>query len=202
MQTKLWSIATLMSLGLLSAMGVSQVANPEAHTLMMSPVAANDDSHGGSVQNGASFTDRPSADSGSPGYNSPAAAFDGNLTTASFSNLTQAIKGATSRIETWFGFPSTPPGASGMVLNISSSASVGRGGTASLSYSLNGGTTFTSIYFLETGSRSKQTDMISLSNTQDLTKIQVKAQDAAFSDGTFVSTADQSIYEIWVTGTD
>lgn len=175
METKMWRIVALATLALLSGMAVGQ-----------EPPGA--------------FTLRPTASSGT--YLNPASAYDGSFTTYSYGSVTQSLKGTKSKTETWSGFSSAPPGASGMQLNINSSATTQTGGTAQLEYSLDGGTTFTSVYFLENTSRGQQTDSIALSNTQDLTKIQVKANVFAFSDGTYNTTSTQKVYEIWISGTD
>lgn len=102
---------------------------------------------------GTPFTIRPTTYSGSPGYANPPLAYDSSLTTASNGSVSRFQKGSSFKTETWFGFPSAPPGASGMQLNINSAANTGLNGTAMISYSLNGGTTFTTVYFLEDGSR-------------------------------------------------
>jgi hypothetical protein len=188
MKAKIQSIAVLLMLGFVSTAAISQAA-PDVDTASPS----------------ATFTVRPSAYSGGGAggpYLDPTYAYDDNLSTASTGSVSQAIKGAKVSYETWYGFPSAPPDASAMQLNVSSSAASGRGGDAILYYSLNGGTTFQPIYSVLNGSRAKQTDVISLSNTQDLTQVQVKAYILADTDGTFLSTASQSIYEIWITGTD
>jgi hypothetical protein len=174
MKTKIWRIAALAALALLSCMAVGQ--EPGAFTL------------------------RPSTSSGT--YLNPASAYDGSFTTYSYGTVTQSLKGAKSKTETWSGFSSAPPGASGMQLNINSSATTQTGGTAEIDYSLNGGTTFTSVYFLENTSRGQQTDSIALSNTQDLTKVRVKGNVYAFSDGTYNTTSMQKVYEIWISGTN
>jgi len=174
MQTKLSRIVALVTLALLSSMAVGQ-------------------------EMGA-FTLRPTSSSGT--YLNPASAYDGSLTTYSYGTVTQSLKGAKTKTETWSGFSSAPPGASGMQLNINSSATTQVGGTAEIDYSLDGGTTFTSVYFLENTSRGQQTDSIALSNTQDLTKVRVKGSVFAFSDGTYNTTSTQKVYEIWISGTD
>src|SRR5260370_11130469 len=140
------------------------------------------------------FTLRPTTASGT--YLNPASAYDGSLTTYSYGTVTQSLKGAKTKTETWSGVSSAPPGASGMMLNINSSATTQTGGTAEIDYSLNGGTTFTSVYFLENTSRAQQTDSIALSNTQELTKIQVKGSVFVFSDGTYNTTSTQKLYQI------
>jgi hypothetical protein len=173
MVTKMWRIAALL--------------------MLMLPALAKG-------QEPTTFPIRPTTSAGT--YLNPASAYDGSLTTYSYGTVTQSLKGAKTKTETWSGFASAPPGASGMMLNINSSATTQTGGTAEIDYSLNGGTTFTSVYFLENTSRGQQTDSIALSNTQDLTKIQVKGSVFVFSDGTYNTTSTQKVYEIWITGTD
>jgi hypothetical protein len=209
MKTNMRRFAGVVALSLLSTLGISQVSNMDASFGQVAATnivdAVYPDNSGG-IEPGfvpGPFTVRPSSYiNGFIPYLNPTYAYDGNLNTASTGTVNEAIKGAKSAIETWDGFPATPPGATGMKLNITSSASVTRGLGVTLSYSLNGGSTFTTVYFLESGSRSKQTDMVALSNSQDLTKVQVKGEATAFSDGTFISTDTQSIFEISVTGND
>jgi hypothetical protein len=208
MKANMWGIAAVLAASMLSTVAVSQVSN-SAPAASFASVALTESAHSVDsvdIEPGyepGAFTVRPSAFiNGANPYLNPANAYDGNLNTASTGTAIEAIKGIKSVIETWDGFPATPPGATGMKLNISSSASLSMGLSVTLSYSLNGGSTFTTVYFIDSGSRSKQTDMIALSNSQDLTKVQVKGEASAFSDDTFISTATQSIFEIWVTGND
>jgi hypothetical protein len=188
MKGTIHSIAVLLMLGFLSTAAISQEAADV-----------------GTASPSATFTLRPTAYSGGGAggpYLDPTYAYDDNLATASTGSVSEAIKGAKVSYETWYGFASAPPDASAIQLNVSSSASTGRGGDAILYYSLNGGSTFQIIYSVLNGSRAKQTDVISLTDTQDLTQVQVKAYILADTDGTFLSTASQSIYEIWISGTD
>src|ERR1700683_16489 len=184
MKGKIQSVAVLLMLGFLSTVAISQEA-----------------ADAGTASPSATFTLRPSAYSGGGAggpYINPTYAYDDNFTTASTGSVVEGNKGAKVSYETWFGFPSAPPDASGIQLNVNSSAATGRGGDAILYYSLNGGTTFETIYSVLNSSRAKQTDVISLSDTQDLTQVQVKGYILADTDGTFGSTASQSIYEIWI----
>jgi hypothetical protein len=175
-----WFVAATLAIGLsIAALGQDSVSN-------------------------SSFTVRPTAYSGNPGYIDPSNAYDGNLSTASGQAVGASGKGATARIETWYGFPSTPSGATGMQLSINSSAlTSGYAGFAFLEYSLDGGNTFNMVYGLLTNqSWPLQTNVIALSNSQDLTKVQVRGEVSALSVGTGGSYATQSIYEIWITGND
>ena len=93
-----------------------------------------------------------------------------------------------------------------MILHIDSSGFVSSGtgsiGAATLSYSIDGGNTFTNVYYLYgNGSFGPQTNTISLSNSQDLTKIQVQAKILTDSSGSGAS-ATQNIIEIWITGSE
>lgn len=152
---------------------------------------------------GQTFTDRPTTQS-SPGtpYLNPTEAYDNNLSTAATASVTEGVKGAKSDIEVWSGFSSAPPGATDIELNVNSSGSTNSEGLVTVSYSLNGGATFTTLYMIEGTSRSKQTDSVSLSNSQDLTKVQVKAEATAFNTGSGAGTASNSIFEIWISGND
>jgi hypothetical protein len=190
MKVKIWSIAVLVTFGLLSAIAHSQVT------------AGSD-----TAPPPGTFTLRPSTYSGGGlggPYSHPTYAYDGSFTTASTGSVVQliGIKGATVSYETWFGFPSAPPGASGIQLNVNSAAVSSRGGDAILYYSLDRGATFKTVYSVNNSSRGQQTDVISLSDTQDLTQVRVKGWIVADTDGTFQSTASQSIYEIWISGND
>jgi hypothetical protein len=177
MKLKMWRIAALLTISLFSTFTFAQT----------------------------NFTVRPSEYSGSPGYNNPTEAYDGNLSTASSVELVQLGLGAISRIETWYGFPSAPIGATGMQLNINSAAATGHDGTAEVSYSLDGGTTFTILYVLPLSyeTHSKQTNAIPISDGQDLTKVRIKAQATAnVGIAGQEASSSQWIYEIWISGTD
>lgn len=162
------------------------------------PVIANGQTPG-------TFRDPPTTSS-SPGtpYLNPSLAYDNNLSTAATASVTEGVKGAKSDIEIWSGFSSAPSGANTIKLNVNSSASVNANGTVTVSYSLNGGAGFTTLYLLDFGggTRGQQTDTITLSNTQDLTKVQVKAESTAFNIGSGIGTASNHIFEIWISGND
>ncbi len=140
------------------------------------------------------------------GYNSPTYAYDNNLSTASGQTEGDCV-GAVSASETWYGFPAAHSGASDVQLNVNSygegSGTGGGGGTVSLSYSLDGGNTFSSIYFIAArGTHSQQWNAVSLSPTQDLTKVRVKGLiEAIGANGDGCGSATQSIYEINITYT-
>ncbi len=153
----------------------------------------------------STFTVRPSAYFSSGGgvpYSNPPYAYDGNFTTASIGFEREAVKGFILSYETWWGFPSAPPGATQMQLNVSSAYSSTRGGYAYLWYSLDGGNTFTQVYAEEGQVRGQETNVIPLSESQDLTKVRVEVRCMAGSDGTFQSASEQWVYEIWISGTE
>ena len=155
------------------------------------------------AQTPGTFTDRPTIHS-SPGtpYLNPANAYDGSFSTSSTGNVTEGVKGAKSDIEVWSGFSSAPGGANTIKLNVNSSASSNANGTVAVSYSLNGGSTFTTLYLIENGTRGQQSDSVTLSNSQDLTQVQVKAEATAFNIGSGIGTAQNAIFEIWISGSD
>jgi hypothetical protein len=140
-------------------------------------------------------------------YLNPTYAYDGNLSTNSSGSVVQGVKGAKSACETWYGFSAVT--GTNFKLNVTSSGASGdEGGTGGsgwfvLYYSLDGGATFKEIYFIENGSRGKKTDSISLSNSQDLAKVQVKGDATALdiTMGGGAGFAHQEIYEISITYT-
>jgi hypothetical protein len=155
-------------------------------------------------QTPGTFTDRPTTQS-SPGtpYLNPANAYDNNFSTAATASVTEGVKGAKSDIEVWSGFSSAPGGANTIKLNVNSSASCNANGIVTVSYSLNGGVSFTTIYMIENATRGQQTDSVTLSNSQDLTQVEVKAEVTALNVGSGTAgTASNAIYEIWISGND
>jgi len=150
------------------------------------------------------FQVRPSTYSNPAGtaYNNPTYAYDNSPSSYSYINFVQTVKSIRLAVEQWSGFPSAPPGATSMSLNISSSASISGNGFADveIKYSLDGGTTFTTLYDLTSGSTSR-VDSIPLSNNQDLTKIVVEGwvQASVLSANTSEDTYHQ-INDIWVSG--
>lgn len=155
------------------------------------------------AQTPGTFRDPPTTYS-SPGtpYLNPADAYDNNFSTAATASVTEGVKGAKSDIEVWSGFSSAPAGANTIKLNINSSASANAEGFVAISYSLNDGATFTRLYMIQNATRGQQTDSVTLSNSQDLTKVQVKAQTTAFNTGSGIGTASNAVYEIWISGND
>jgi hypothetical protein len=227
MKATMWAISIFVTLGLLAALGESQVtysadgATPAHASAQIANitdgasmnrgewtgvnVVANNhqDASGAAVIDPTTFTLRPTAYAGNPGYTNPTYAYDGNFSTASSAIVFQTVKGATARLETWFGFPARPPGATGLTLDINSAASTGFNGYANMYYSLDGGSTYKLIYgLLNNQSRGQQTDVIALSDTQDLTKVRIEAQDGAIDVLGMESNAAQWVYEIWISGND
>ncbi len=153
------------------------------------------------------FTLSPSTYTTASGYYDPTYAFDGSFTSYAYAYVSERGKGAHTQLEEWSGFPPAPGGATQMTLNIRSSGSVygvsGGTGSFAIDYSLDGGTTFTTAYMVNGGSLSVTTNTISLSDTQDLTQIIVKAQAFAFCINSLQgSLVQHQVYEIWVAGQD
>lgn len=156
----------------------------------------------------AQFPVRPSEYSSScaNNYADPPAAYDGSLTTASYASIAQYVKGAVVACETWYGFPSES--GTQMNLNVSTSAQVSgtpgkSGGEVQLLYSLDGGSTWTPFYTLfNNGQLNQQTYSVALSNSQDLTKIQIEGRCVASVGYVgYSASCQQGVYEIWVSGT-
>lgn len=121
-------------------------------------------------------------------------AYDGNLGTfASPIPNNDAMNSAR-----WYGFPSFQGTPTAINLKVSSAYTVDPNGSndaVSLSYSTDGGNTFTSIYLAGPGaSRAQQTDVISLPLTTNLANVQVSASTLVLAFG----PTNQQIYEIWV----
>lgn len=129
----------------------------------------------------------PSTTSGS--FSNPAYAYDGNDITCASSSVSgpSGHGGSSADNETWSGFTAAPGAVTidSIQLQVSSSASVLDDGAAELAYSLDGGSTWTDLYYLNTttvhgnASESKQYFNATLSTSQDLTLVQVKANTAA-----------------------
>jgi hypothetical protein len=164
-----------------------------------------------SVAAAQSFTVRPSAfnSGGFTPFVNPAAAYDNNASTAAVGNENAIVKSALTAKEIWTGFPSEP-GATGLQLHVTSSVSIsgctalGTGNQcfAQLDYSLNNGSSWQSIYFLEEEAKPKATDLVAFANGTDLTHVQVRAEASAFNvAGTGPVDTNQKIFEIWITGT-
>jgi hypothetical protein len=139
---------------------------------------------------------RPSAQSGN--YATPLNAYDNNFSTDAVGS--DSIFLSNPKTETWSGFAAGPPSPTSVTLNINSQVigNATSGGRATLSYSLNNGSSFTTIYDT-TSPLSQHTDAISLSVSQDITQIQVKATATASAVGT--GAVSSLIFEIWVDAT-
>lgn len=136
----------------------------------------------------------PSAAAGN--FQTPSAAYDGNFNTSSSGPA--GVPGyPASMSETWSGFPAGL--TTNKVLKIMSSASISgsvAGGSAGLSYSLDNGVTWHTIYGVSVG-RPLTTDSIAIPNGTDQTQIKVQAG-ATSSTGTYTSVAVMTVYEIWL----
>jgi hypothetical protein len=128
-------------------------------------------------------------------YLSPGNAIDTSLTSAA---VGATSFGGTPRDETWFGFP-TDSGQTPKVLKVlsavTSTADPANLDGAEIRYSLNGGSTWTTIYYVFT-SRSQTTDSITLPANQDITKVRVSGHvDPPDQDDTG-ATIQQRVYDI------
>jgi hypothetical protein len=109
-------------------------------------------------------------------YLNPMNVADGDLTTASI-GTESATTGSHSMTQQWSGFAAASGSPKAITLNITSQVQMtidGGTGTCSLAYSLDNGTTWTNLYNLENANYAYQTNQISLSLTQDLTKVLVQ----------------------------
>jgi hypothetical protein len=150
------------------------------------------------------FTLRPTIFSPSIGYSNPALAFDANFSTASSITVSHVGKGATSRTQDWWGFPNAPTGATGMTLNVNSSAATAggpsSGGAALVYYSLDNGANFTLLFIVQNGqTKVPSTNTLALSNSQNLSLVRVRAEASVYTLGPALQTT-QSVYEIWISG--
>jgi len=139
---------------------------------------------------------RPSAYKPS-NYNNPRNAFDGNSTTYSLGNGS-GYAGACCAAETWYGFSAAAGTPTSIKLKVTSQVGGTSPCTALLQYAMDGGgnpLTYTSIYALAVN-RSQRTDDITLSNSQDLTKVVVYGQ-VNCPNGSQAGI-QQLVYEIWI----
>lgn len=128
------------------------------------------------------------------GYSNAANAEDGNLST-----YASGIGGGSFSEEVWSGFGSVSGTPTQINLKISSAANCTNASTdgIELSYSLNGGSTWNLVYVMglyggSCTNRSQQTDVISLSTSQNLSQVQVL--------GIFYTSgsASHQVYDAWI----
>jgi hypothetical protein len=207
--SNIWAASIVTTLALLNPVAEGKAllsvsgTNP-AHAFFYSPSMVGSilpaKSRGMNAMFFVPFTLSPTEASGDPGYPNPQYAYDGDQTTASYVVLGQVGKGADARLEDWFGFPSAPAGATGMTLNVTSAGVATGDAYETIEYSLDGGQTYQTLYNVN-GSRTEQTDSVSLADNQDLTQIRVRAQAGAL---VVIPTGRSSIthwvYEIWISG--
>jgi hypothetical protein len=140
-------------------------------------------------------TERPTtATANGVAYTNPGNAEDGNLSTSSngVSSPSQQLSG-----EIWSGFTNIS-GATSVKLKVSSAANCATSSDGiELNYSLDGGSTWNLVYIMglfggSCVNRTQQTDIITLSNSQDLTQVKVLAL--------FSSTGSSShqVYDVWL----
>lgn len=155
------------------------------------------------------FTRRPTAfnSGGWSPYVTPTNAYDNNSTTAATASVQQVGVGSKGQQEIWYAFPSAPSGASGMQLNITSAAQetmpacLSAECSAEIQFDLGDGHGWQPVYIMEgVASRAKQTDVILLDDTQDLTKVRVLAVALADNPGGGTIRTQQQVYEIWISG--
>jgi hypothetical protein len=141
---------------------------------------------------------RPSVSSSSD-YTPPTAAYDDNLN----QGATASCAGTTSRQTTWSGFPAPAGVPTAISLKIVSRIPSAVGTySAQLSYSLDGGGSWTIVYDDSVSSLTNRTDAIVLPPLQNMTLVKVAAYSQ--SENTFdgegrleLSRGVHSIFEIW-----
>ena len=142
---------------------------------------------------------RPSmdSDSGYTPFTNPANAYDGNTSTSSYgidSDLQH-----TPAVLVLEGFPAPAASATAGSIKLKTVSKVAKYGTgtvsASLSYSLDAGASWTTIYDVD-GDRAKTTDEIVLSSVQNFSTIRVKFQ-ATWISGT-QTYVNSYAYEAWI----
>jgi hypothetical protein len=140
-----------------------------------------------------------------PGVANPQNAIDGNLTTFAKLSVTFTSSEAESTTLTLSGASPTSAPWTSLTLNVRSSVPTNTTGTGtgnitfSIGYSLDGGSTFTTIYsVLGPTTRALTTDSIALPVTQNLALVRVQAlMSRPTLNG---NTGQQNIYEAWVVG--
>lgn len=128
----------------------------------------------------------------------PTFAYDGNPLTSAVGTAVHDGTGQGAWNITYFGFPvNTTPNQGGVVLNITNDWSVAPGGGlggANLEYSLNGGSTYTTIAADVT--HGPTTDSIVLANTQDFTQVRVHSFSSGCSPANCTQTGHMT--EVWI----
>jgi hypothetical protein len=127
-------------------------------------------------------------------------AYDGNLsTTASGVDNLASESPATA---TFSGIPAAPFGATVLTLNVNMATFLGgaAGGTWTVKYSINGGSSYSAFPGIPTsGATAQTTYTLALSSSQDLTLVSVQATEAATGTGSGAATL--AMHEIWVAAT-
>jgi hypothetical protein len=124
--------------------------------------------------------------------------FDGSTTTFGSLATTNASSSSRSAQITAQGMSPTSAPWSSLVLNVRTSVTANPANcNAQLEYSLDGGSTYTTIYNLSATTRALTTDQITLANNQNLALIKIRAT-VQCTTGTNVVT--QNLYEFWVVG--
>ena len=143
---------------------------------------------------------RPSAYS-TPGYNNPANAYDGNSTTYSLGNGS-GYSGNCCNDEKWHGFSAVTGTPTSIVLKVTSQVGGTSPCSALLAYATDGGGNPDTYKYIYTGAlnRSQRTDDVTLSNSQDLTKVLVQGE-VSCPLGSYAGI-QQLIYEIWIEVTE
>jgi hypothetical protein len=132
---------------------------------------------------------RPTQFSGN--YVSPGAAFDGNLNLAAVGSL-NSIK--SSLAATWGVFPAAAGTPTSVTLKIVSDGRNTSDGLHTLSYSVDGGGSFATIYSLS-DDFSQRTESIVLLAAQDLGLVQVRATARTLTSS---GTVQHEVFEIWI----
>jgi hypothetical protein len=116
---------------------------------------------------------------------------DGDLTTFATGAATGGSGGSTTFIS---GFSGVAPKYTSLTLNIKTQVTAVTSGSVTLSYSLNSGLTWTTVY-LTTTTRALTTDSISLPITQNIGAVQVEIDPFSGSAG---QSATVHFYEAWI----
>ena len=153
----------------------------------------------GAASGGISYNASPntsSADHPSQWTNLPFA-YDQNLTTYATGADNSGLVSPTTA--NFYGFSSVVGTPTSMVLNVSAATICAGTCTFFLKYSLNGGSTWTAFSgFPTSGTNAQATYQFALSNSQDLTQVQVLGN-ATWVSGT---SAAIRIYEVWIAVTE